>query len=84
MGSVTGVQYRALNEHQVSSGVGAAGVALTSLLAFVLACAYYKGGSSELVLSSLYATGASALATLGHYAGFILGKKWAKPEYQKV
>jgi hypothetical protein len=65
MGSVTGVQYRALKEHHVSSGVGAAGVALTSLLAFVLACA-------------------SALATLGHYAGFILGKKWAKPEYQKV
>jgi hypothetical protein len=84
MGSVTGVQYRALNEHHVSSGVGAAGIALTSCLAFMLACAYYKGGSNELVLSSLYATGASAIATLGHYIGFILGKKGSKPEYQKV
>jgi len=81
---VYGAQYKALNETTVSSGVGAAGIALTTFLAFILACAYYKGGSSELVLSSLYATGASALATLGHYIGFIFGKKRAKPEYQKV
>jgi hypothetical protein len=81
---VYGAQYKALNEPTVSSGVGAAGIALTTCLAFMLACAYYKGGSSELVLSSLYATGASALATLGHYIGFIFGKKRAKPEYKKV
>jgi hypothetical protein len=79
-----GVEYKALNEPTVYSGVGATGIALTSFLAFMLACAYYKGGSNELVLSSLYATGASAIATLGHYIGFILGKKGSKPEYQKV
>ena len=76
------VKYHALDEPTVSSGIGYAGITLTSILAFAALTFYNKGISG--VEPMLYATGASALATLGHYIGFIFGKKRAKPEYKKV
>jgi hypothetical protein len=75
------VAYYPLNEPTASSGIGYAGITLTSILAFLALTFYNKGISGAEPM--FYATGASALATLGHYIGFIFGKRKAKPEYQR-
>jgi hypothetical protein len=75
--------YFPLNEPTApSSGLGYAGVMVTSILALIGFGLYNKGSIGAEPI--LYAAGSTALATLGHYIGFIFGKKRAKPEYQKV
>jgi hypothetical protein len=75
------VKYHALDEPTVSSGIGYAGITLTSVLALIGAGLYNKGISG--VEPMLYASASTGLATLGHYIGFIFGKRNAKPEYQR-
>jgi len=75
--------YFPLNEPTApSSGLGYAGVMVTSILALIGFGLYNKGSIGAEPI--LYAAGSTALATLGHYIGFLFGKKKAKPEYQKV
>jgi hypothetical protein len=75
------VKYHALDEPTGYSGVGASGVALTGVLALIGAGLNNKGISG--VEPMLYASASTGLATLGHYIGFIFGKRNAKPEYQR-
>ncbi len=69
-----------------SSGWGALGAALTGVFASMAGLMYADSSVTPLfpAATMLSIAGSTALATLGHYVGYIFGNKDAKPEYQKA
>ena len=80
-GSFSHLEWRALNEPKFSQhskflGIGIGSLALGGLISL--------WGAYLSFAPLVYMGATTPLYALGHYAGFIFGKKRAQPEYQKV